>query len=82
MKNHFVYILKCKDGTFYTGYTTNLKERIKKHNAGIGARYTRSHLPVKLVYHESFRTIRKAYQREIEIKKMTRKTKINLIKKQ
>lgn len=81
MKKHFVYILKCKDGTFYTGYTTNLKERVKLHNTGKGARYTRNRLPVKLVYHESFKTIREAYQREVEIKKMGRQAKKKLLGK-
>jgi len=82
MKKHTVYILKCKGGTFYTGYTIDLKKRIKIHNAGKGAKYTRSHLPVKLVYQESFKTIRKAYQREVDIKKLTRKAKKELIKNQ
>lgn len=81
MKNHIVYILKCKDDTFYTGYTKDLKERIKVHNAGKGARYTRSRLPVKLVYYESFKTIREAYQREVEIKKMSRQAKKKLLGK-
>ena len=81
MKNHIVYILKCKDDTFYTGYTKDLKERVKVHNAGKGARYTRSRLPVKLVYYESFKTIREAYQREVNIKKLSREAKKKLIKK-
>lgn len=81
MKNHIVYILKCKDRTFYTGYTTNLKERVKKHTIGKGARYTRSRLPVQLVYHESFKTIKEAYQREMNIKKLSREAKKKLIKK-
>lgn len=80
MKNHIVYILKCKDDTFYTGYTKDLKERVKIHNAGKGARYTRSRLPVKLVYYESFKTIREAYQREVNIKKLSREAKRKLIK--
>lgn len=48
----FVYMLECKDGTFYTGYTTDLKSRFEKHNSGCGAKYTRGRIPVKLVYFE------------------------------
>lgn len=52
----FVYMLECKDGTFYTGYTTDLKSRFEKHNSGCGAKYTRGRIPVKLVYFEIFET--------------------------
>jgi len=80
MKKHFVYILKCKDNTFYTGYTKNIKERVKVHNSGKGAKYTRSRLPVKLIYSESFKTIKEAYKRELAIKKLSRESKKKLIK--
>lgn len=80
MRKHFVYILKCKDDTFYTGYTKDLKERIKVHNSGKGAKYTRTRLPVKLVYSESFKTIKEAYKRELAIKKLSRESKKKLIK--
>lgn len=52
MKNAFVYILECGDGTYYTGWTTDIDNRTRTHNSGNGAKYTRSRLPVKLVYFE------------------------------
>ena len=52
----FVYMLECDDGTFYTGYTTDLKARIEKHNSGCGAKYTRGRTPVKLLYFEVYET--------------------------
>ena len=66
----FVYILRCIDDTLYTGYTTNLKDRIIKHNDKIGAKYTRGRTPVELVYFEIFDTKSEALKREIAIKKM------------
>ncbi|MEI8123989.1 MAG: GIY-YIG nuclease family protein [bacterium] len=79
--NHFVYILKCKDKTFYTGYTNDLKKRVFTHNnLKTGARYTKARRPVVLVYSEKFRTKSKAMKRECEIKKMTRLQKISIIK--
>jgi len=74
-----VYILKCKDGTLYTGWTTNIEARIEKHNQGKGAKYTRSRLPVVLIYFEVFETKTEAMQREACIKKMTRVEKFKLI---
>ena len=53
---YYVYIVECKDGTLYTGWTTNIEERIKKHNQGKGAKYTRSRCPVNLKYYEVFHT--------------------------
>ena len=53
---NYTYILKCKDGSFYTGWTNNLEKRIKDHNAGKGAKYTKSRCPVELVYYETFAT--------------------------
>lgn len=74
-KHHYVYILRCADGSLYTGWTTNLTERVAVHNSGKGAKYTRSHLPVTLVYHETFSDKSTALKREAEIKKMTRSQK-------
>ncbi|MDD5085106.1 MAG: GIY-YIG nuclease family protein [Candidatus Omnitrophica bacterium] len=74
-----VYILKCHDKSLYTGVTNDLEERFKKHNSGKGARYTRSRLPVILVYRESCRTKSKALVREARIKTLTRKEKLALI---
>ena len=80
MNKHCVYILKCSDNTFYTGYTNDLDKRVKAHNEGKGAKYTRSRLPAVLVYHEVFDTKKEAMSREWHIKHdMTREEKIKLI---
>lgn len=77
---HFIYILKCSDGTLYTGYTKNLEKRILAHNTSkTAAKYTRSRRPVKMVYSEKFHSKSKALKREWEIKKMGRVEKLNLI---
>ena len=76
---NYTYILKCADGSYYCGWTNDLEKRLKTHNAGKGARYTRSRLPVKLVYSESFDTKQEAMSREWHIKKMTRAEKEKLI---
>lgn len=76
---NYVYILRCKDNTLYTGWTNSLERRIKVHNDGKGAKYTRGRLPVKLVYFEEFSTKNEAMKREYEIKKMTREEKNLLI---
>ena len=76
---NYTYIVKCSDGTFYTGWTNNLEKRIKSHNAGTGAKYTRSRLPVTLIYYEAFATKQEAMQREYAIKQLTRRQKEVLI---
>lgn len=76
---NYVYILKCKDNSLYTGWTNDLKKRIKAHNNGCGAKYTKGRGPVKLVYFEEFNEKREAQSREYYIKKLTKKQKINLI---
>lgn len=73
-------MLECGDGTLYTGWTNDLEKRVKRHNEGKGAKYTRSRLPVKLVYQEHFDTKWEAMKREAQIKKMTRKKKLLLIR--
>lgn len=75
----YVYILKCKDDTLYTGWTINLDNRIQKHNDGKASRYTRARLPVQLVYFEKFENKINAQKREYAIKQLTRPEKINLI---
>lgn len=79
---HLVYILVCRDGTFYTGYTTDLMRRLNVHNKKQGARYTQSRLPVYLVYHEVFLEKRQAMQREYAIKGLMRAQKLALIQSQ
>lgn len=79
---YFIYILKCSDGTLYTGSTNDLEKRILAHNTSkTAAKYTRSRRPVKMVYSEKFRSKSKALKREWEIKKMERVEKINLLGK-
>ena len=80
--NYYIYILECADNTLYTGYTNDLDNRLKAHNAGKGAKYTKSRLPVKLVYSESFDDKKEAMSREWFIKhRLTREEKLELIKK-
>ena len=74
-----VYIVKCSDKTFYTGITNNIKLRLETHNLGKGAKYTKSRLPVTLMYLERVDDKSNALRREIEIKKLNRSQKIDLI---
>ncbi len=76
----YVYILECNDNSLYTGYTVNLERRIKAHNKGLGAKYTRGRLPVEIVYQEVFNSKSEAIKREIELKKLSRLEKLDLIK--
>jgi putative endonuclease len=76
---NYVYILKCSDGTLYTGYTNDLKNRLMVHNSGKGAKYTRGRLPVKIVYFEIFKTKSEATKREYYIKQLSRVKKLKLI---
>lgn len=78
---NYTYIVECKDGTYYTGWTNNLNKRLEAHNTGKGAKYTKTRRPVKLVYQESFETKEEAMSREYAIKKLTRQEKIDLIQK-
>ena len=75
----FVYMVRCADGSFYTGITKDVKRRCQQHNAGTASRYTRSRLPVKLVYREVQRSRSLALKREAAIKAMTRQGKLALI---
>jgi putative endonuclease len=79
---YYVYILLCKGGTFYTGYTKNLDKRMKLHMNGKGARYTKMHKPKKIAYTEEFTSRAKAMLRERSIKKLNHKQKLHLIKRQ
>lgn len=72
---HYTYILRCKDGTYYTGYTNDLEKRITAHNEGKGAKYTKGRGPVELVYHEAFDDKSAALRREHQIKALSRKEK-------
>ena len=77
---NFCYMLRCADGSLYTGWTKDLEQRLQTHNAGRGGKYTRSRLPVELVYREEFETKEEAMSREWHIKQMTRAEKERLIR--
>jgi putative endonuclease len=76
---HFVYILRCADGTLYTGYARDPRARERAHNRGRGAKYTVGRRPVRLVYQEAFRSVGKALAREYVVKQLTRAQKDALI---
>ncbi|MBQ3716699.1 MAG: GIY-YIG nuclease family protein [Fibrobacter sp.] len=78
----YMYILKCSDGSYYTGSTRDLEKRVMEHNMGMGANYTRKHLPVELVYFEEFQRVDDAYAREKQVQGWTRSKKEALIKGQ
>jgi putative endonuclease len=77
---HYVYLARCSDGTLYTGTCLDKKARQDKHNAGEGAKYTRTRRPIQIIYSEEYQTLGKARSREAEIKKLSRADKENLIK--
>jgi putative endonuclease len=80
--NFYVYMLRCADGTIYTGYTTDVQKRVETHNAGKGAKYTRTRRPCKLVWACEYDTKSAAMSREYEIKQLPRQQKLNLINKE
>ena len=75
----YAYMVECADGTFYTGWTDDIDKRMKAHNSGRGAKYTRKRAPVKLVYCERFYNKIHAMSREYAIKQLTRQQKLELI---
>jgi putative endonuclease len=75
---NYTYIIRCADGTLYTGWTNDIEKRLQAHNSGGGAKYTRSRLPVSLVYYEPYETKEEAMSREWHIKRMTRAQKMKL----
>ncbi|WP_076608950.1 GIY-YIG nuclease family protein [Natronorubrum thiooxidans] len=79
MSEHVVYVLECADGSLYTGYTSDLERRVREHNAGDGAKYTRGRTPVELKYTERFESKSTAMSREYEIKQLTRREKERLV---
>jgi len=78
-QENYAYILRCSDGTLYTGWTNNLKKRLASHNEGKGSKYTRTRRPVELVYYETFETKQEAMSREWHIKHLSREEKEALI---
>lgn len=79
MSKHAVYIVRCGDGSLYTGYAVDVEKRVVTHNTGQGAKYTRARLPVVLAYTETFETKSDALKREYAIKQLTRAKKEQLI---
>ena len=76
----YTYILKCKNGEYYVGSTIDMKRRLAEHQAGLGGRFTSSHLPVKLIYTEEYQTIEDAFRRERQLHGWSRAKKEALIK--
>ena len=81
MKQWFVYILRCSDGTLYTGMTNDVARRVQAHNQGKGAKYTRGRRPVEMAYFEEYESYSVALKREYAIKQLTRQQKMELIEK-
>ncbi len=77
----YTYIVECRDGTYYTGYTPDLANRLKLHNTGRGAKYTRDRRPVKLVWCKEYKYFKRAFLQEKRIKELKRKQKEKLIAK-
>ena len=78
---NYTYILKCKDGSLYTGWTNDLEQRVAAHNTGKGAKYTKARRPVELVYFEEFETKEQAMKRGYAIKQVARKDKLELVRR-
>lgn len=72
---HYFYLARCADDSLYAGTCVDLEEREKTHNEGKGAKYTRSRLPIEMIYHEEFETLSEARKREAAVKKLTRQQK-------
>ncbi len=79
VSDHYVYVLDCDDGTYYTGYTTDVERRVAEHEAGEGAKYTRGRTPVEVVHVEEFDSRSAALSREHEIKSLSRTEKERLV---
>jgi len=75
----YVYIVQCQDGTYYTGYTPDIENRLKLHNAGKGAKYTRDRRPVELIWRREYKYFKKAFLEEKRIKTLTRQEKMELV---
>lgn len=81
-KGHYFYVLMCNDGSYYAGYTNDLQKRLKTHNEGKGAKYTRGRLPVSIIYHEEFQTKQEAMKAEYAFKQWDRKKKEKFLMKE
>lgn len=79
VNKHYMYVLECSDGTFYTGYTNCLERRLRMHNEGKASKYTRGRTPVKIIYQETFETKEAAMKAEYGFKQLSRKQKESII---
>ncbi len=79
VERNYTYLLRCAGGTLYCGWTNDLEKRVAAHNAGLGAKYTKTRRPVALAYYETFATKQEAMRREAQIKQLTRQQKLALI---
>lgn len=79
---HFFYVLECGDGSYYAGYTNDLEKRLRVHNEGKGAKYTRARLPVRYIHQEAYETKREAMQAEYSFKKLSRSQKEHYMQKE
>jgi putative endonuclease len=77
---HYFYVLECRDSTYYAGYTNNLEKRIATHNAGKGAKYTKTRTPVSCIYFEEYDTKQEAMRKEYAFKQLTRTQKIQYMR--
>lgn len=80
--SYYLYIVECSDGSLYTGWTTDLQKRLKAHNTGKGAKYTRSRIPVSLKFFKEFTSKSSVLKMEYRVKQLTRKQKMDIIKRQ
>ncbi len=80
IRRHFVYMLRCNDGTLYTGYTVDLKKRLALHGKGRGSKYVRSKLPVEMVFAKAFKDYKRALKEELVLKRKSKNQKENLVK--
>ena len=77
---HYFYVLECSDTSYYAGYTNNIEKRIATHNAGKGAKYTKTRMPVTCIYFEEFDTKQEAMRKEYAFKQLTRAQKIQYMR--
>lgn len=78
-KKNYTYMVRCRDGSLYTGWTNDLEKRIQAHNQGTGAKYTKTRRPVELVYYEEYESKIQAMKREYEIKQLPKKKKEEMV---
>lgn len=78
MEMNYAYLLRCRDGTYYAGWTNDIDHRLSAHNSGKGAKYTKSRRPVQLVYYETFETKQEAMKREYALKQLSHEEKAAL----